>query len=124
MDLIDLTILETCNDHEQASRCVRVGLLCTQANSSLRPSMSTVNLMLSTKFMLLPDPTKPGFVSSVPTHGTSNPGSSRTPATTSSAASRHGLSSTSATTSSAASSHTRLALPSNANASITELEPR
>jgi hypothetical protein len=63
VQMIDPTIIETC-DEEQALRCIHVGLLCTQADSSLRPSMSTVNLMLSSHSVTLPDPTKPAFVSS------------------------------------------------------------
>eukprot|EP00253_Pinus_taeda_P032571 PITA_32571 len=62
--MIDPEIIETCNDWEQALRCIHVGFLCTQAEALLRPSMSTINLMVSTKFMKLPDPTTPAFVSS------------------------------------------------------------
>jgi len=77
MDMIDPAIIETCSDQEQALRCIHVGLLCTQAEPSLRPSISTINLMLSTKLVELPDPIKPAFVSSVvtrPTESTSNSG--------------------------------------------------
>eukprot|EP00253_Pinus_taeda_P036649 PITA_36649 len=64
VQLIDPAIIETC-DETQASRCIHVGLLCTQPESHLRPLMSTVNLMLSTDSVkLLPDPTKPAFVNS------------------------------------------------------------
>jgi len=57
VSMIDPIIIETCSDKgEQALKCIHVGLLCTQAKESLRPSMSRINLMLST------DPTKPGFV--------------------------------------------------------------
>ena len=108
MDMIDPVIMETCSDQEQALRCIHVGLLCTQASSSLRPSMSTVNFMLSTQSMMLPDPTAPQFfVNSVAVvkAGTNNSGSSH----------HQGSSSTS--------SHTLLP-PTNADASITVLEPR
>lgn len=107
MDMIDPVIMETCSDQEQALRCIHVGLLCTQASSSLRPSMSTVNFMLSTQSMMLPDPTAPlFFVNSVAVvkAGTNNSGSSH----------HQGFSSTS--------SHTLLPR-SNADASITVLEP-
>eukprot|EP00253_Pinus_taeda_P010368 PITA_10368 len=64
VQLIDPAIIETC-DETQASRCIHVGLLCTQPESHLRPLMSTVNLMLSTDSVtLIPDPTKPAFVNS------------------------------------------------------------
>eukprot|EP00253_Pinus_taeda_P003196 PITA_03196 len=62
--LIDPAVIETC-DEAQALRCIQVGLLCTQAESHLRPMMFTVNLMLSTDSVTsLPDPTRPAFVSS------------------------------------------------------------
>jgi len=95
--MIDPAVIESCGpDREQALRCVHVGLLCTQAKASLRPSMSTVNLMLSTNFVMLPEPTEPAF-----------------------------LSCGSATISSSAQSHTSgRAPPSNADASISELEAR
>ena len=46
-------------------RSIHVGLLCTQADSSLRPQMATVTLMLSSLSVTLPDPTKPFFPNSV-----------------------------------------------------------
>ena len=97
--MIDPAIIESCSDQEQqeqALRCIHVGLLCTQARKTIRPSMSTVNLMLSTEAMMLPEPTDPAFVSS------------------------H----TSRTTSSSVPSQTPRAPPSDAEASITELESR
>jgi hypothetical protein len=73
VDIIDSAITETCNDKEQLFRCIQVGFLCTQAEASLRPTMSTVNMMLSTPFTMLPDPTKPAFVGSVPTRSSNIP---------------------------------------------------
>jgi hypothetical protein len=109
--MIDPAIIETC-DEEQAVRCIHVGLLCTQADSSLRPSMSTVTLMLSAHSVALPDPTKPAYVTSV-THNTDSTGS------------RSGLSHGSPPTSSSVSSfHIPVAHLSIADASITILEPR
>jgi serine/threonine protein kinase len=61
--MIDPTIIETC-DQAQALRWIHVGLLCTQADSSLRPTMSTVILMLSSHSVTLSAPKKPAFVSS------------------------------------------------------------
>ena len=116
LQMIDPEITETC-DEEKALRCIHVGFLCTQADPSLRPEMSTVNSMLSLHFVTLPNPTKPAFVRS---HASQNANS------TSSGASS-GLSRLSATTSSSVPSHTRtpvVAPPSNANVSISELEPR
>ena len=63
MDMIDATIIEMCNV-EEALRCVHVGLLCTQADSSIRPSMSLITLMLSSHSLTLRDATQPAFVRS------------------------------------------------------------
>jgi hypothetical protein len=60
VQMIDPEIIERC-DEEQALRCIHVGLLCTQADSSLRPQMSTVTLMLSSHSVTLLNPTKPAF---------------------------------------------------------------
>lgn len=54
---IDPTIKERC-DKEKASRCIQVGLLCTQQDSLRRPPMSEVTAMLSTS-LILPVPTNP-----------------------------------------------------------------
>jgi hypothetical protein len=107
VQVIDPGIIETC-DEKQALRCIHVGLLCTQAESSLRPPMSTVTSILSTDSVTdLPDPTKPAFVSSHVSRNTES--------------TSYGLSHASA---SASSAHTPLGPASNANASITELVPR
>lgn len=58
--IIDPAIIEACNVGK-VSRCIHVGLLCTQFDSSLRPSMSEVNSMLST----IAEPTKSPRASSV-----------------------------------------------------------
>jgi hypothetical protein len=109
VQMIDPAIIETC-DEKQAWRCIQVGLLCTQADSHLRPPMSAVTLMLSTDSVTyLPDPTKPAFVNSYVSQ-TSNITSS-------------GLSHASATASSSATAHVPIPA-SNANASISDLEPR
>jgi len=104
--MIDRAIIETC-DEEQALRCIVVGLLCTQADSSLRPPMSTITLMISSHSVTLPDPTKPAFVSSVTQTTSSGSGLSHASVTAHSSVS-------------SASSH----ILSNADASITELVPR
>jgi len=104
--MIDEAIIETC-DEEQALRCIVVGLLCTQADSFLRPPMSTITLMISSHSVTLPDPTKPAFVSSV----------------TQTTSSGSGLSHASVTAHSSVSSASCHIL-SNADASITELVTR
>eukprot|EP00253_Pinus_taeda_P018056 PITA_18056 len=55
VEIIDPAIIVTCNV-EEALRCIHVGLLCTQADSSHRPSMSLITLMLSSHYVTLPDP--------------------------------------------------------------------
>ena len=117
MDMIDPAIIETCNDLEQALRCIHIALLCTQAEASLRPSMSTINLMLPSKLVTLPEPTQPAFISSsVQTHYTQSSGIT--------SGSSHKSAATTSSSLSQASSHTTHLPPSNANASISELEPR
>eukprot|EP00253_Pinus_taeda_P028710 PITA_28710 len=101
VDMIDPVIIEMCNV-EEALRCVHVGLLCTQADSSLRPSMSLITLMLSSQSVTLPDPTQPAFVRS---HVSENSKSTSCASGVSQSAAPH-------------------APPSNTDASITELVPR
>jgi len=69
LQMIDPTIIETC-DQAQALRWIHAGLLCTQSDSSLRPPMSTVILMLSSHSVTLPDPKKTCFyeISCFPKH--------------------------------------------------------
>eukprot|EP00253_Pinus_taeda_P021060 PITA_21060 len=102
VQVIDPAIIETC-DEAQALRCIHVGLLCTQAESHLRPLMSTVNLMLSIDSVTyLPDPTKPAFVNSYVSQTTK----------------------ISSSGSSMSSPHTPSTPASNATDSISELVPR
>lgn len=59
MELIDEALGETCILREVV-RSLHVGLLCVQQTPNDRPTMSTVNLMLSSD-TALPPPTQPGF---------------------------------------------------------------
>eukprot|EP00252_Welwitschia_mirabilis_P021332 TRINITY_DN5455_c1_g1_i3.p1 TRINITY_DN5455_c1_g1~~TRINITY_DN5455_c1_g1_i3.p1 ORF type:complete len:576 (+),score=59.82 TRINITY_DN5455_c1_g1_i3:162-1730(+) len=61
MEIVDESVRETLIE-EQMVRFVHVGLLCTQADSSLRPTISQVLLMLSSSSVTLPLPTMPAFV--------------------------------------------------------------
>ena len=102
VQVIDPTIIETC-DETQVLRCIHVGFLCTQVESSYRPPMSRVTLMLSTDSVTeLPDPTRPAFV---------NSHISRITKPTASSFVR-------------SSPHTAQGPPSNATASISDLVPR
>uniref|UniRef100_A0A0D6QTZ7 Cysteine-rich receptor-like protein kinase 10 n=1 Tax=Araucaria cunninghamii TaxID=56994 RepID=A0A0D6QTZ7_ARACU len=79
VDVIDREITESCL-HERAFRCIHVGLLCTQADASLRPLMSSIYSMLSNLSIVnLPDPTRPAFVNI-----TYNPAQSHTSTSTTS----------------------------------------
>ncbi|GLJ19715.1 hypothetical protein SUGI_0357180 [Cryptomeria japonica] len=53
---------------EQALRCIHVGLLCVQANATLRPVMSDVITMISSSSVTLPNPSMPAFVSTGKSH--------------------------------------------------------
>ncbi|XP_059075582.1 cysteine-rich receptor-like protein kinase 10 [Cryptomeria japonica] len=53
---------------EQALRCIHVGLLCVQANATLRPVMSDVITMISSSSVTLPNPSKPAFISTGESH--------------------------------------------------------
>eukprot|EP00253_Pinus_taeda_P024151 PITA_24151 len=61
LNMIDSTVTETCGQ-EDAVRCIQVALLCTQADSGLRPTMSNFILMISNSSVTLPNPTQPAFV--------------------------------------------------------------
>ncbi|KAL5725914.1 hypothetical protein ACHQM5_008998 [Ranunculus cassubicifolius] len=60
MDLVDELISSSCSV-EEVSRCTHVALLCVQKEAELRPSMSSVVLMLSSENAVLPGPKAPGF---------------------------------------------------------------
>jgi hypothetical protein len=61
LEIMDST-LEGSYSWEEGIRVIKIGLLCTQAASLLRPSMSQVVSMLTSERENLPSPTKPAFV--------------------------------------------------------------
>ncbi|OMP12739.1 hypothetical protein COLO4_02814 [Corchorus olitorius] len=74
---------------EQVAMCVQLGLLCTQSDPQLRPTMSRVVVLLSKKLGSLEEPTRPGIPGSryrrsrrppgfSSSHGTSGDSDSRT----------------------------------------------
>ncbi|CAO2828519.1 unnamed protein product [Amaranthus hypochondriacus] len=63
LELLDPTIATTAVA-EQVALCTQIGLLCTQSDPSLRPSMRRVVVLLSRKPTTLEEPTRPGFPSS------------------------------------------------------------
>nr|XP_043621361.1 cysteine-rich receptor-like protein kinase 10 [Erigeron canadensis] len=48
-------------DPDQVMACVKIGLLCTQSDPQLRPTMDHVVMMLSKKSSALDEPTRPGI---------------------------------------------------------------
>ncbi|XP_009788892.1 G-type lectin S-receptor-like serine/threonine-protein kinase At4g03230 isoform X1 [Nicotiana sylvestris] len=61
LDMMDQTIVETCDDKE-VIKCVNVALLCVQEDPGDRPTMSNVVLMLGGESMTLPRPNQPAFI--------------------------------------------------------------
>ncbi|KAI3733818.1 hypothetical protein L6452_13274 [Arctium lappa] len=60
VEIMDPT-LATSVDPDQVATCTQIGLLCTQSDPRLRPTMRRVVVMLSKKSSLLDEPTKPGY---------------------------------------------------------------
>ncbi|XP_063938953.1 cysteine-rich receptor-like protein kinase 43 isoform X2 [Daucus carota subsp. sativus] len=54
-------VLASSADPDQVAMCIQIGLLCVQADPSLRPTMHHVILMLSKKHGALNEPTRPGY---------------------------------------------------------------
>eukprot|EP00253_Pinus_taeda_P024488 PITA_24488 len=61
LEVMDPT-LEGSYSCEEGIRVIKIGLLCTQAGATLRPSMSQVVLMLTGGEEHVPSPTRPAFV--------------------------------------------------------------
>ncbi|KAF3451640.1 hypothetical protein FNV43_RR07735 [Rhamnella rubrinervis] len=59
-DMIDLSLLDACSVNE-AVRWIHIALLCVQEDPNDRPYMSSVVLMLASKSVQLPQPSKPPF---------------------------------------------------------------
>lgn len=53
--------LATSADPDQVATCTQIGLLCTQSDPRIRPTMRRVVVMLSKKSGVLDEPTKPGY---------------------------------------------------------------
>ncbi|KAI3729294.1 hypothetical protein L6452_17947 [Arctium lappa] len=58
------SILASSADPDQVATCIKLGLLCTQFDHHLRPTMSRVALMLTRKPGTLEEPTRPGYLGS------------------------------------------------------------
>ncbi|KAK9052209.1 hypothetical protein SSX86_028837 [Deinandra increscens subsp. villosa] len=57
-------VMASTADPDQVATCIKIGLLCTQFDHHLRPTMSRVVLMLSRKPGALEEPTPPGYLGS------------------------------------------------------------
>ncbi|XP_077243487.1 cysteine-rich receptor-like protein kinase 25 isoform X2 [Tasmannia lanceolata] len=57
-ELIDVALIDTSLTSE-ALRCIHIGLLCVQEDAAIRPTMSSVVLMLGSESINLPHPTQP-----------------------------------------------------------------
>ncbi|KAL8241832.1 hypothetical protein R6Q59_012134 [Mikania micrantha] len=79
-EIMDPT-LATSADPNQVATCTQIGLLCTQSDPKLRPTMRQVVVMLSKKGVSLDEPTRPGY-QGVKTRKPSKPSSSSTTTTT------------------------------------------
>ncbi|KAI7757904.1 hypothetical protein M8C21_025121, partial [Ambrosia artemisiifolia] len=60
LQIMDST-LATSADPNQVATCVQIGLLCTQSDPKLRPTMRQVVVMLSKNGGTLDEPTRPGY---------------------------------------------------------------
>lgn len=58
------SILASSADPDQVATCIKLGLLCTQFDHHLRPTMSRVVLMLTRKPGTLEEPIQPGYLGS------------------------------------------------------------
>uniref|UniRef100_A0A5B6YJU9 Putative Cysteine-rich receptor-like protein kinase 10 n=1 Tax=Davidia involucrata TaxID=16924 RepID=A0A5B6YJU9_DAVIN len=86
LDAMDPTLASSAVP-DQVAMCVQIGLLCTQADPQLRPTMRRVVVMLSKKPGTLEEPTRPGYPGSRYRRTRRPTGSSSTAGTSSGSAS-------------------------------------
>ena len=60
MELLDPSLVKAEPEPDQVLLCIRIGLLCVQADPRLRPDMKRVVIILSRKQSTLEEPTRPG----------------------------------------------------------------
>ncbi|KAK1314145.1 Cysteine-rich receptor-like protein kinase 10 [Acorus calamus] len=61
LEAMDVALAKTA-DIDQVASCIQIGLLCTQADPKLRPTMHRVVVMLSKMPSNLDEPTRPGVL--------------------------------------------------------------
>ncbi|XP_031487682.1 G-type lectin S-receptor-like serine/threonine-protein kinase At4g03230 [Nymphaea colorata] len=54
-------VLDNSSQLDQVKKCVNVGLLCVQSDAADRPTMSSIVLMLSSDYAVLPKPKRPAY---------------------------------------------------------------
>ncbi|KAL1201626.1 Cysteine-rich receptor-like protein kinase 8 [Cardamine amara subsp. amara] len=60
LDLVDPIIVDN-YQRSEVLRCIHIGLLCVQEDPRVRPTMSTIFVMLTSNTVTLPVPHQPGF---------------------------------------------------------------
>ncbi|KFK30808.1 hypothetical protein AALP_AA6G028500 [Arabis alpina] len=60
LELVDPTISKNCQT-EEVKRCIHIALLCVQHDPTDRPTLSTINMMLTRNSLNIPFPQQPGF---------------------------------------------------------------
>ncbi|KAF3773209.1 G-type lectin S-receptor-like serine/threonine-protein kinase [Nymphaea thermarum] len=54
-------VLDNSSQLDQVKKCINVGLLCVQSDAADRPTMSSIVLMLSSDYAVLPKPKRPAY---------------------------------------------------------------
>ncbi|KAJ4974823.1 hypothetical protein NE237_007997 [Protea cynaroides] len=60
LEIMDPTLASTAIP-DQVAMCIKIGLLCTQADPKLRPTMRRVVVMLAKRAGTIEEPTRPGY---------------------------------------------------------------
>lgn len=82
LEMMDATMVSEAAT-EQVEMCIKIGLLCVQADPKLRPTMRRVVVMLSKKSIIFDEPMKPGYPGYRYRRGRKPAGSSSTAASSS-----------------------------------------
>lgn len=75
LEIMDQALAPTAVE-EQVNLCIHIGLLCTQSDTNLRPTMQRVLVMLSKKSSSLDDPARPASFTGRRHHRSRRPGPS------------------------------------------------
>ena len=61
LELLDSSIRNSCSGNE-VIKCIHISLLCIQENPSLRPTIQSIMVMLSSHTISMPAPQQPAFL--------------------------------------------------------------